>query len=740
MRRLYADIAAPIALGLLTYTLDEEIGAGTAVEIPVGGRIYQGIVWRVHDQKPAFKTKPVRSVVSPPLRLTARQMKLWEWIADYYMCSLGEVMAAALPSALKPSGMTAEEFAGDRFRPRSEAFVALCDPAGLNAQFEGLGRAKKQYAALVEIVEKLGDDLSGGVRRKRLDASDAVLAALKEKRIVAFEKREVVDAPADEPFVLPQLTPLQQRIANEIRDHFATKDTVLLHGVTGSGKTEIYTTLAAECLARGEDVLYLVPEIALTAQLIRRVEAAFGARVVPYHSRYSARRRAEAYRRVGRGGGNLVLGARSAMFLPFERLGLVVVDEEHENSYKQSEPAPRYHARDGALVLAGLHGARTILGSATPSLESWANALAGKYGLATLGERYGASTAPRITVSDTLRAVKRGERRNHFNKELMDRIRDTLAGGRQVILFQNRRGYAPYAECPQCGAAAGCPRCNVALTLHRAEGKLRCHYCGYRRDAAAVCTACGKAVPEARGFGTEKIEDELAALLPGVRIARLDSDIARSRDAYNRVVADFEARRTDILIGTQMVAKGFDFEGVSLVGILNADNLLNFADFRAGERAYALMTQVAGRAGRREVQGEVVIQTAQPAHPVIAAAAAGDWEGMCSRELAEREAFAYPPYCRLTEITLRGRDPEALQGAAVELGKNLRAIFGKRLLGPVPPPVDRIRNEHLLCFTLKVERDKSFAKARRLLAAEIDKVRAMPGYKRIAVVCNVDPL
>ena len=484
----------------------------------------------------------------------------------------------------------------------------------------------------------------------------------------------------------------------------------------------------------------LVPEIALTAQLIDRMERIFGSRVTPYHSKLPARKRTESYLRLTRSeGGEFVIGTRSALFLPLERLQLVVVDEEHDPSYKQSDPAPRYHARDCAVMLAHLTGSRIVLGSATPSLETWLHAESGKYGKAVLAERYGAGRPPQILLSDTLRAAKRGERRAHFNKQLLDRIGAALAGGRQVMLFQNRRGFSPYVECSACGWTARCPHCNVTLALHKSAGRLICHYCGHSESVPDRCPACRTADLSPMGFGTEKIEQEIARLFPEARVARLDRDSAASERAFRETIARFERGETDILVGTQMITKGFDFGGVSLVGILNADNLVNAPDFRAAERAFQLITQVAGRAGRRDDLGEAVIQTSDPTNPVIRQAAAGDYEAMARTQLAERAEFFYPPYARLTALTLRHRDPAVLRDAARHLGERLRGRFGRRLLGPIAPPVDRIRGEYLAGLLLKIESGASTARAREILKDELKAFAALPQFKSVTVVCNVDP-
>jgi len=748
---LYADIVLPLAQPAYTFAVPEgmHVAEGTAVAVQFGPRkFYTGVVWRVHDRRPPFRTiKSIQRVLYDAPLLSAQQKALWEWIAAYYMCSAGEVMRVALPSLMKPSGDTEEEFAEDEFRPRTECYVALArelhDEGRLHEVFEKLGRrAPKQYEALLEIASA-GDETrisTGEVARRLLRTDYAVLHALERKGHIVCTERERTVERGGSAFRLPELTAPQREALGSLREQFAEKPAALLHGVTGSGKTEIYIHLIAETLARGGDVLLLVPEIALTAQLIGRMERIFGSRVTPYHSKLTNRRRTETYLRLNRSdGGEFVVGVRSSVFLPLKHLQLIVVDEEHDASYKQTEPAPRYNARDCAVVTARLFGGRTLLGSATPSLETWLNARSGKYGRAVLAERYGDARPPEIFVSDTIRAAKRGERHAHFNKLLLDKMEETLGRGEQVMLFQNRRGFSPYVECSQCGWTARCPHCNVTLTYHKGGARLVCHYCGYTAPVPAKCPSCEVTEVLPRGFGTEKVEEEIARLFPEARVARLDRDSVTSERAFNAIISDFEARKTDILVGTQMITKGFDFGGVSLVGILNADNLLNNPDFRAAERAFQLMLQVAGRAGRRSDGGEVVIQTSEPGHPVIRQVVAGDFAGMARMQLSERKAFFYPPYARLTSLTLRHRDVALLRRGVTELAARLRVRFGRRVLGPMTPPVDRIRGEYLAGLLLKIESGASSAKARALLAAELKAFAENPEFKTITFICNVDP-
>ena len=748
----YADIVLPLAQPAYTFAVPEGMAVteGQAVAVQFGAhKFYTGIVWRVHDRRPDFpRIKSIQRILYDTPLLSAAQRALWEWMASYYLCSPGEVMRVALPSLMKPSGDTEEEFSEEEFRPRTEPYVslarALCDETAFHEACERLERrAPKQYAALLEIASA-GDGTriaTGEIAQRLLRAESAVLRTLERKGLILRAEHERTVERGGSAFRLPELTPMQRRALDSLRGQFAAgKETALLQGITGSGKTEIYIHLIAEVLSRGGDVLLLVPEIALTAQLIERMERIFGSRVTAYHSKLTNRRRTETYLRLSRSeGGEFVVGARSSLFLPLKHLQLIVVDEEHDASYKQTDPAPRYNARDCAVVMARLTGGHTLLGSATPSVETWSNAASGKYGRAELTERYGTARPPVIYVSDTLRAARRGERHGHFNKLLLDKIDETLRRGGQVMLFQNRRGFSPYVECTECGWTARCPNCNVTLTYHKGGRRLVCHYCGHTEEVPAKCPSCRVTDVVPRGFGTEKIEEEISRIFPEAQVARLDRDSVTSEKAFNAIIADFAARRTDILVGTQMITKGFDFGGVSLVGILNADNLLNNPDFRAAERAFQLMTQVSGRAGRRDDGGEVVIQTGDPGNPVIRQVAAGDYEGMVRMQLAERRAFFYPPYARLTSLMLRHRDPATLRDGITALAARLRERFGRRVLGPMTPPVDRIRGEYLAGLLLKIESGASSARARELLLAELKTFSENPAYRAITVVVDVDP-
>lgn len=756
MTKMYADIVVPLAVDTLTFgvgvDLEARVVPGVRVLVQLGRRkYYAGVVWKVHGNKPPYKTvKDIESVIDDRPVVTAGQMKLWDWVSSYYMSPLGMVMRAAMPAMLKVDGYSGEQALSGDYRPRQVACYSLhpsvTGEEALTDIFEGLKRARAQRAALAEYIghaSPIDFSAPAQVPRSNLSATSATLRSLVEKGVlvaghITDNGSGCTGGYSDTAPQMPRFTPAQSLALDEINGFFANKEVVLLHGVTGSGKTEIYISLIDSCLREGRSVLYMLPEIALTTQLVERLKAYFGDYLVVYHSRLTNNRRAEIYRRLLDGGPVVVLGVRSSVFLPLEGLGLVIVDEEHETSFKQSDGAPRYHGRDCAVVLAHIYGARTLLGSATPSMESWANAKGGKYGLVTLAERYGGVTMPRVVVSDTIRASKRGERAHHMNKLLFDSMTEALARGKQVILFQNRRGFSPYIECGDCGWTAGCPHCNVTLTYHKSDGTLRCHYCGYRQDVSTVCPDCGSAALRPMGFGTEKIEEELSAVFPEARIARLDADSTRGSGAYRRIIGAFERGETDILVGTQMLTKGFDFGNVSLVGVLNADNMLCNPDFRASERAFQLMMQVAGRAGRRGEQGLVVVQTSQVTHPVILRVMDGDYGVFASTVLSERASFMYPPYSRLMSVELRHRDQALLWRASLAFENLARPVFGRRLLGPQPPPVDKIRGEYIVSFLLKIEKERSAARAKDLLR-RIMKEMTEGEFSPVAIFVDVDP-
>ncbi|MFI3281985.1 MAG: primosomal protein N' [Rikenellaceae bacterium] len=746
---LYADIILPLA-GQPTYTYlvgsVEGLAVGDGVSVEMGGKTsgnnhYTGIVWRLHDDVPPYKRVRTinRKLYDFPL-LNLIQIELWRWIAEYYICSLGDIMQVALPAMIKPRGNDEESFSKDEYRPQTESYISITAPL---PDMEKLRRrAPHQHAILERLTSAKDSELNqfGELPRRLIESQIASINALIHKGLISLTRRERwVELSRSSTFSLPRLTEHQHSALQKIMLEHETKGCVVLRGITGSGKTEVYIHLIANCLERGGDALFLLPEIALTAQLIERVERIFGSRVVAYHSKLSNRKRTENYLRLNASkGGNVVVGVRSAIFLPLHNLQLIIVDEEHDSSYKQSDSSPRYSARDCAVVMSSLVGLKTVLGSATPSLESWTNAKSGKYGVAMLNERYGDALPPKIIISDTLRALKRGERRGHFNSQLLERIIERVTHEEQVMLFQNRRGFSPYIECDNCGWSARCPNCNVSLTLHKHGSRLICHYCDYTTPLPSTCPNCTIATPTPKGFGTEKIEEQISQFVPESRVVRMDRDTASSPKAFDAIVKSFESGSNNIMVGTQMITKGFDFSKVTLVGVLNADNLLNSPDFRAEERAFQLLLQVAGRAGRRGDTGEVVVQTSQPKHRLLKFVEANDYDSMAATLLEERRMFFYPPYSRLTSITLRDRDPSRLNGGANALGVRLREIFGRRLQGPTPPPVDRVREEWIVGFMLKIESGASSMRARTMLRKAIERWSKEEG-KNIKVEINVDP-
>lgn len=751
---LYAHVVLPLAQPMYSFSLDESLAVevGDAVVVQFGSsRYYTGIVWSISSERPNFpRLKPIlRKLYSRPL-LTPATQRLWEWIAEYYLCALGEVMRLALPSLAKPSATSLSELDERSIEPPTEQFIALSDElrseeALLAYHDKHVRRAPRRVETIERIAalvaERKAED--GFVPRRLVDVDAQHLAALRTKGLICTEQRlrERLTSGDKQNFILPTLSLAQQQALEVIHKAHNEDKVALLHGVTGSGKTEIYIHLIAEHLALGHDVMVLVPEIVITSQLIERLERIFEGRTTTYHSRLSPLRRGREFLRLATSsGGELIVGVRSTIFLPMHNPGLIIVDEEHDPGYKQSDLQPRYNARDCAVVMSRIYGARVVLGSATPSLESYTNALTGKYGYAELKERWGKGVLPEIVVSDTLRALKRGERRTHFNLDLLCNIERSMASNEQVILFQNRRGYAPYIQCRTCGYSPRCPHCNVTLTQHKASSRLECHYCGYTMERTEVCPNCQTQDMKAMGFGTEKVEEEIARLFPEARIERLDGDTSSSESAFKRIVHSFEQHESDILVGTQIISKGFDFEGVSTVGVLNADNLLSAPDFRATERAFQLLMQVAGRAGRHNDRGRVVIQTSQPQHPVIRYVASGDYHAMARTELAERRAFGYPPYSHIIRFTLRHSDYELLRRAAHVLSSHLRARFAQRVMGPVSAALEMLRGEHRAEILLKIESGASLKLARAHIRQALDEMRNDKSVKMVTITTDVDAL
>ena len=749
---LYAQVVLPLAQPMYTFSVDEALGVGIgdAVVVQFGSsRYYTGIVWSISTQRPEYpRIKPIlKRLYSTPL-VTAEAQRLWEWIAEYYMCTIGEVMRVALPALAKPSATTLSELDERSIEPPTETFVALTEELrteeALATYVAKHGRKAPRRTETMDRIAALAIErrsADGFVPRRLVDAETVHIADLKRRGLIELREATIEATHDKNDFLLPTLSVAQQRALDAIDEGHRNNKVALLHGVTGSGKTEIYVHLIARTLAEGRDVLVLVPEIVITSQLVERLERIFEGRTTTYHSRLTPLRRGETFLRLASSaGGELIVGVRSAIFLPMKRPGLIVVDEEHDANYKQTDPTPRYNARDMAVVMGRIYGAKVVLGSATPSLESLYNATTGKYAYIELTERWGEAVLPEVIISDTIRAVKRNERKTHFNLELLQNIHRSLSAGEQAILFQNRRGYAPYIQCRTCGYSPRCPHCNVTLTRHKATDRMECHYCGYNMPAPKMCPNCEVQDMALMGFGTEKVAEEISRLMPEARIERLDGDTSTSERAFKRIVTRFDSGEADILVGTQILTKGFDFGGVTTVGILNADNLLTMPDFRASERAFQLMMQVAGRAGRRNDRGRVVIQTSQPKHPVIRFVASGDYHAMANSELAERRAFGYPPYSHLIRLLMRHEEYNLLHHAAHALATVMRKKFGARVMGPVSAALEMLRGEHRAEILLKIESGASMQRARTLLREAIATVEGDPQYKTVKISVDVDAL
>ena len=756
---LYVDVILPLPLeGTFTYsvpdTLAPQVRMGVRVVVPLGrSKTYTAMAVRTHGDKPEFDTRDIIQVVDDSPVLPERQLRLWQWISTYYMCALGDVFKAALPAGLK---------AEDGYRPKTVRCVTL--PANLRSEHSlhiamtALTRALKQQQTFCKYLElSHWDQIDGETPPEHIqevacdelqnaaNASDAILRQLMSRRFLEVYHREVGRIGGGGEYSPENIQPLseaQQDAMNKIGVQFMGKNVVLLHGVTSSGKTEIYIHLIQKAIEEGRQVLYLLPEIALTVQMTRRLQRVFGSRLGIYHSRYSDAERVEIWKKqLSDNPYDVILGARSAVFLPFSRLGLVIVDEEHETSFKQQDPAPRYHARSAAIMLARMYdGAKVLLGTATPSMESYNNALTGKYGYVSLTTRYKDVDLPDIHVVDIKDLYRRKMMRGPFSPELLDAMRAALKQHKQVILFQNRRGFAPMVECKVCGWVPKCKNCDVSLTYHRSMNVLTCHYCGYTYAVPHQCPNCESTELLGRGYGTEKIEDRVRELFPDARIARMDLDTTRSAGAYQRIIGDFSSGRTDILIGTQMISKGLDFSGVTVVGILNADTMLNYPDFRAYEHAYMMLTQVSGRAGRRGERGLVILQTKSPDLPVIQQVVSGDFKTFASDLMDERRMFHYPPFYHLVYVYLRYRNEPVVESAAIEMASRLRQQFGERVLGPDKPAVARVKTESIRKIVVKLEQGIDLALARRCMSASRTALLQDKRYAAMSVFFDVDPL
>jgi len=750
---LFADIILPLAVrGKFTYLIPDEIAEdvkpGVMVTVQFGRRnLYSGIVYRLHDSKPEIKNiKPIISIYDKNPFINESQLRLWLWISEYYLCSEGEVMKAALPS----------EISLNNYKPRFETFICLSrkyTETDLNEILDKLKKAPRQQdilSAYIRLTE-YGDTgseikpVNKSVLLSEAHSSPGILDALIDKGILLSASQSVSRIPVTDSYKEPikKLSEAQSVAFESIKKQFLEKDIVLLHGVTSSGKTEIYIHLIEEQLKKGKQVLYMLPEIALTTQIILRLKKHFGDVTGVYHSRFSDPEKVEIWKKVAENDPlnsyRLILGVRSSLFLPFSDLGLIIIDEEHDGSYKQHDPAPRYHARDSAIMLASMHNAKTILGSASPSIESYNNAINGKYGLTELNERFGLIKLPSIILANTREAYRKKLMVSHFTPELLQSMDDALAKEEQIILFQNRRGFSPYIECSECGWIPVCFQCAVNLTYHKGISKLVCHYCGYTTDMPSKCGNCNSTGMVTRGFGTEKIEDEIKIVFPAARVARMDQDTTRNKNSFKKIIKAFEDRRIDILIGTQMISKGLDFENLTVVGILNADNLLNYPDFRAHERSFQLMEQVSGRAGRRQKQGKVVIQTSDPSNKIIRLVLRHDYINMFKMQAGERMTFNYPPFSRMVKISIRHRDRAQLNFYSDILGRDLKEIFGKRVLGPESPVISQVQLWYIKTILIKIEREKPPAKAKQLIIEAIERLEKEKGASSLKIAIDVDP-
>lgn len=746
---MFADVILPLPLpGTFTYSIPAEmertILPGCRVTVPLGNKkSYTALVVALHDKKPEeYEVKEVKELLDETPIVTSIQTRLWEWISRYYLCSLGDIYKAAIPQGLK-----------GEFRPRTEQRVritARCnDKKAIGLLLQSLSRAPRQRRLLdtyIQIAEPFSGEPKEISKHKLIETaqvSPVIYNQLREKGILETYEVEIGRLNKELHPVVPQnsLNKAQKKAFEEIKEGFARKNVTLLHGVTSAGKTEIYIHLITEALERGEQVLYMLPEIALTKQIIERLQRVFGNRIGLYHSKFSDAERVEIWKKqLSDTPYDVILGVRSSVFLPFRNLGLVIVDEEHENSYKQQEPAPRYNARNAAMVLASFFGAKTLLGTATPSIESYYNATTGKYALVSLTTRHREVKMPEIEVIDMIEYSRKKLTTGPFSDPLTEAMRKALQEKQQIILFQNRRGYSPLLECRTCGWVPKCKHCDVSLTLHKSAGKLTCHYCGYTIPAPVHCPNCESRSFMNLGYGTEKIEDDLQNMFPEARIERMDLDTTRTRTAYERIISDFQNGKTDILIGTQMVSKGLDFDNVAVVGIINADTLLNYPDFRAMERAFQLMSQVAGRAGRKNGQGKVFLQTRMSDAPVIPQIVRNDYMQFYDQQLSERMLFHYPPFYRLVYIYIKHRDVHLLEEFSEIFGKQMREIFDYRVLGPDLPPIARIKQLYIRKIVLKVENSLSQYKVNEVLQNLQQAYCNMPRYRSIVMFYDIDPL
>ncbi len=819
LQTLFVDVVLPLPLPqLYSYRvpldLNTDVAVGKRVVVQFGKqKLYTALIRKVNEKPPVgYEAKYILSVLDDIPVVSEKQFAFWEWMCDYYMCFLGEVMNAALPGGLKLESKTmislnpdfdetsmilpdhefqvveslrgkdelsADEISklvgvksvfalirsliskgvvelreelNEKYKAKKIKVVKLAeryeDDDEFETMFEKLDKRAPKQADLLVAYHKIRIDLQGrrDIKQDELlklsGASSSLLSELAKKGILEISEKEVDRLWTELAAPVPPkiLNDFQTVGIAETKKWFEENDKVLMHGVTSSGKTEIYIHLIEETIAQGKQVLYLLPEIALTSQIINRLRKHFGNDVQVYHSKLGSHERVEVWQNLLKPAPfSIILSARSGIFLPFTNIGLIIVDEEHDTSFKQYDPAPRYNARDAAVVLASMHHAKVLLGSATPSLESYRNAKLGKYGLVNMTQRFGGLLMPEIEIIDIKDATKRKLMKSHFSPRLLEGIKTALDNKEQIILFQNRRGYAPVLECTHCSWIPRCKNCDVSLTYHKATDQLRCHYCGFSQPPPTKCLACGDATIRMKGFGTEKIEDELSVFFPDAKIGRLDLDTTHSKLSYHKILGDFEDQKIDILVGTQMVTKGLDFDHVSTVGILNADNLMNFPDFRAYERAYQLMSQVSGRAGRKKNRGKVIIQTYNPSHSIIQHVVLHDYARMAEQEFAERRRFMYPPYCRLILLTLKHKEIHEVESAAANFAFDLKKLFGENVMGPQPPLVSRIRNLFLRDILIKIPNGVSIHETKQKIREKISSFRSTKENRSVVISIDVDP-
>ena len=809
----FIDVILPIPIQkTFTYSVTEDeanfLQKGMRVAVSFGkSKIYSALVFNIHQTKPTlYEAKEIHQILDETPLVNEQQLQHWQWVSNYYMCSLGDVYRASLPSAfllesetiiyknehfsndiiltddeflifealqhqsqltihqvadilgkkkvmpivnelLKKSAITIKEEIYEQYKPKLVKYVRL-DPDynsddSLEKLLEQLSRAKKQREAVLSFFQLSTANKPIKVKslEDKANVSSSIIKSLVDKNIFEFYhiQTDRIQFKGDTNS-LKVLNKFQEKALTEIRESFTKKEVTLLHGITSSGKTEVYTKLIQEVLDKGKQVLFLLPEIALTTQIITRLQFYFGDQISVFHSKYTMNERVEVWNNVleNKTKAKIILGARSSIFLPFSNLGLIVVDEEHETSYKQFEPSPRYNARDAAIVLAKIHHAKVLLGSATPSLESYFNAQQNKYGFVELNRRFGNVLLPKIELIDVKEKHRKKEMKGHFSDRLLKCIQEALNEKEQVILFQNRRGFSPVVECKTCGVSPQCPNCDVSLTYHKFKHELRCHYCNYQRPMPNNCGACGSNALDNKGFGTEQIELELKELFPDYKIGRMDLDTTRGKHGYQKIIGAFEAREIDVLVGTQMLSKGLDFDNVSLVGILNADTMLNFPDFRAHERAYQMMVQVSGRAGRSKKQGNVAIQTYNPYHQILQQVSTTNFGEMYKEQLQERWQYKYPPYYRLIKITLKHKDYNRVDTGVNWLTKALQNSFGEYVLGPTAPAVSRIRNQYIKNIVIKIPPKQSLISTKKQLQKIKNTFEAVSDFRPIRFIIDID--